>query len=243
MPHRRFWMHYLFNRQWILIGLVTLIAVFFLLTKLDLFFSIKKITVVDQVIKRQLIGLSKFQRQNLLLFRTADAEKTLLMNNAQLQTVIVQKKYPDQLVIYPNWSNSLVQLKVAAGFFLLDESSKINLKKKAITHDLPVINYYQLLNYSSYQSGEIIDFSDIKTTLFLLNKLRSAGLFVNSVDINGADMIALDLGQKKLIFSSEKDVGLQWQQMWEIYKQFRISGKEFRRLDFRYDRPIIELPN
>ncbi|MCL4375064.1 hypothetical protein M1523_04375 [Patescibacteria group bacterium] len=243
MRQRKFWPSCRFEWRPVVVVAGVTIGTLVILIKLNAVFSIKKITIVDAQNGQKVIGLSDFQQKNLLLFHVDTGETNLLRNNARLEKVAIVKQYPDQLIIYPVWSTSIAQLKVAAGFFLLDVNGKINLKSKTMIADLPVINYYQLLNYTGYSSSAVIDFSDVKAALFFIDKLRGLGLFANTVDINGADMIALDLGKKQIIFSSEKDANIQWQQWWEIYKQFKVAGKDYRRLDFRYDRPVIEFGN
>lgn len=54
-------------------------------------------------------------------------------------------------------------------------------------------------------------------------------------------MLALYANDKKLVFTTEKDTGLQDYQLGVLTKQFKIEGRDFKVMDFRFDKPIIEL--
>ena len=45
--------------------------------------------------------------------------------------------------------------------------------------------------------------------------------------------------QKEIIFRNKKEKELQDYQLEFIIRQFKIEGKEFKKIDLRFDRPII----
>ncbi|MBI2049796.1 hypothetical protein HYT32_02745, partial [Candidatus Roizmanbacteria bacterium] len=101
--------------------------------------------------------------------------------------------------------------------------------------------YYQKLNYSSFVPGDFVEYNDIKTTLVLLKKLEGLDLNVVNVDINGLNMIRLNLKSGIILATTEKDLGAQVYQLEKIIKQFAIEGKEFETLDLRFDKPVVKI--
>jgi len=187
------------------------------------------------------MGLYQYKNQNLLLSNLQQAADYIYRANPKLSQVKVSKSYPNTLIISVEWASGLAQIQVANGYFLLDEKARIIEKNKMPRIDFPLIHYYQLLNYLNYDSGEQLDFQDLKDTLFLLVRMRSLNFNVLSVDINGTDMLAFNLKDKTVLFTTDKDLNVQWQQAADIYRQLKINGKDFHRLDLRYDQPVIGL--
>ena len=61
-----------------------------------------------------------------------------------------------------------------------------------------------------------------------------------TIDIKGQDMLVFNLiDGKQIIFSNSKDKNTQNYQLELIIKQFKIEGKEFKKIDLRFDKPII----
>lgn len=209
---------------------------------LDQYSTIKRIEVVSPSGKTIVNGLENLKQKNLFLTSESEIIQTVIQNNPQLRNVQVEKKYPNQLIIRVEADNSIAALKVDQGYFLLSVSGKILAKDKKNSIHLPIINYYQQLNYNIYNLGDQIDLQDIIFSLHFANKSRDMGLLVLSIDIGGVDMIRLNLQNKKiLIFSTDKDINIQDYQFEKIIRQFKIEGRDFESVDFRFDKPIIKL--
>ena len=52
-------------------------------------------------------------------------------------------------------------------------------------------------------------------------------------------MLLFNVGEKKIIFSSEKEAGSQLFQLQQIVKQFKVEGRAFKEIDLRYDKPVV----
>ena len=62
-----------------------------------------------------------------------------------------------------------------------------------------------------------------------------------AIDIKGQDVILFNLiDNKKIIFSNNKDREAQEYQLELIIRQFKIEGKDFRKIDLRFNKPIVE---
>ncbi len=213
----------------------------------DQFFRTKKIVIhpLNESSTRQttnLTGLTSLYNSNLILLSSNGVKENILNNNPQVQSVHIEKKYPDTLNISVGFYNPAAYIQVNGGYFLLSQSGKILEKNKTIQNkNIPTIKYYQQLDYYGYQSGDVISFKDIAASLKLLVKSLDLGLIINNIDINGLNMIVLNSKDKRFIFTTEKEISEQEYQFAEIVRKLRIEGREFKSLDLRFNKPVISL--
>lgn len=185
-------------------------------------------------------GAELFEGKNLLLTTAQMITNTVYENNPEIKTLKIEKKFPDSLYLQLSYRNPITYIDVDRGLFQIDEDGKILMKIKKRPVNYPVINYYQKLNYDSYEIGDYLSYKDIKTALFFLVKLSDLGFTVESIDINGLSMLVFKLKDNKIVFSVEKDHSIQEYQLAVILKQFKIEGKKFKSIDLRFEKPIIE---
>lgn len=215
---------------------------FTILYFLDQYFMIRKIEIVSGSVKTSIRQLETLRQKNILLISEAEITNIISKNNPQLRVVVVEKKYPDQLIITIEPDISVAALRVNQGYLLLSQTGKILGKNRMNTNDLPQINFYQQLNYFAYVPGDQIDLQDLIIALHFNKRTRELGFSVLSIDIAGVDMIRLNLNDRRvLLFSTEKDLNLQDYQFERLIRQFKIEGQGFVSLDFRFDKPIIKL--
>lgn len=228
--------------KYYLLALFFCAAGFLLLYLSDQYFRIKDIIVVTPSEKAKVNGLENLKNESLLLLSERKVEETLTKNNPTLKKIRVSKKYPDGLIISFQKDTSFIAIKTSSGFLYINSSGKILQKSKNNPDNLPILNYYQQLNYNSYSTADKIDLKDMLISLHFVTKARELSLPVLSIDIAGVDMIRLNLqNNSNLIFSTEKDTNLQDYQFEKLIKQFKIEGTNFETLDFRFDKPIIKL--
>lgn len=189
--------------------------------------------------KQQLRGLNIYYKKNIIFLSLKEMSESLLANNPELQSVSIGKKFPNSLVITIRLEPILASLEMNEGYVYLSEGGKIIQKSREKNRQLPLIHYYQKLNYSSVSAGDDIKYIDIISTLHFIRKSSNLGLKTDSVDINGLDMLLFTIGDKKLYFTTEKDIKTQDYEFEQITRQFRIEGKEFKSLDLRFEKPVI----
>lgn len=223
-----------------IISIILIAGIFTLLYYSDNYFKVKKIEVFGEMNSFDLRGIESWNGKNIFLLQEDKMKQDLINANPLLKDVKVVKKYPDTLSFIVSKYDESVYLVVDQGYFLLSDDGRILSKIKDKTKDLPVINYYQKLNYSSWQSGDFIQYKDIIMALHFLRKSSDLGLTINTIDIGGTNMIALQLKDKKILFTSEKDQALEDYQLDRIIRQFKIEGKQFTVLDLRFDKPVIQ---
>lgn len=203
------------------------------------FFIIKEIVIKSE--NKNINGLSQLEDKNILLFSENNIKKSLSLSNPLIDDVQITKKYPNQIIIdfYP--AVRLVCLKTSGGYFILSETAKIIEKTRNECPNLEIMTYYQKFDFLSSQAGQSLDLKDIKTSLFLLKKIKDKGVVVNSIDINAFDMLVFNLKDKKVYFSAQKDSNDQVYKFETIYNQFIKEGRPFKSIDLRFDKPVIKL--
>ena len=209
--------------------------------------AIKSIVVTpssrtDTVKIQSIRGITSLYNKNLLLLSIASVKTELEQNNPTIKDVVIEKQYPHRVLITAVFYNPIAYLKVNNGYFLLSDDGKILKKTKTVENaSIPIINYYQQLDYLGFQSGDVISYLDVKTSLKLLVSLLDLGFIINNIDISGFSMIVLNSKDKRFVFTTEKDVSEQEYQFSAIVRKFRTEGKDFKSLDLRFDKPVISL--
>lgn len=219
------------------------ILVFFLcfltLFLLNKIFKIKKIELESRK-KINLKNYNQLINKNLIFLNQYDIEKQIVIENPTLRKVNIEKNWPSTLKITVDFYAPVASLVTNNGYFDLSEDGRILFKKNSKKTDLPIINYYQKLNSNSYQTGDWISFEDIKKTLYFIEILQRINLLPITIDIKGQDMLVFNLiGNKSVIFSVSKDKEIQDYQLELIVKQFKIEGKDYKKIDLRFEKPII----
>ena len=225
-------------KRWGKIALLTglfFIAFFFINQR----YRIKQIEI--QLNERGTIfGLDDYKNQLSFLLNEKNIFIQLEKKNPNLKITLVQVKYPDKLFVRAKNNQGIALLKTNQGYFTLGDTGTVIKKDKNLSLALPLINYYQQLDYLSYNPGEKIDFSDLIFCLNLTEAIQNLGFQINSIDIQGATMIVLNLSNhKKIIVNQEKNVPELKEELGIIVKQIRIRGTDFSQLDLRFNKPVI----
>jgi cell division septal protein FtsQ len=212
---------------------------FIVLFVVNQFFQIKKVELIADR-KITLANESELVNKNLIFIDKEEVRKLIIQKNSLLKKVTVDKIWPSTLRVTVYLYEPIASLIVNQGYFDLSFDGRILSKKKDNQSLLPIINYYQKLNNGSFQTGDWISFKDIQKTLFFINVLEQINLTPLTIDIIGQDMLVFNLkDSKKIIFSNSKNKETQDYQLELIIKQFKIEGKEFKKIDLRFEKPVI----
>ncbi|MBI5127713.1 FtsQ-type POTRA domain-containing protein [Candidatus Roizmanbacteria bacterium] len=199
--------------------------------------KIKKIELINS--RSNVLGLEEMKKTSLIFLNEKETADFLTKKNPLISKVTIEKKYPSTLVLKLTYDKGTAVLTVSNGYFYLSEQGKILSKSRKMIDSVPKINFYQKLNFQSYNAGDIISFKDIQNGLYFIKSLSGLNLKVDNLDINGVDVLLFKLNDKKIIFSSAKDKELQIYQLEQIIRQFKIEGKSFKEIDLRYDKPVV----
>lgn len=203
-----------------------------------------KIIKIEGIPKETVIhGLENIKNAPLLTLSSKLVEERMKKTNSFILQIHVEKKYPQTLILTISSDEPLAYFESDSGFFALSQEGKVLSKLKEMPSwvNLPIIHYFEKLHFASYQPGDFLNYKDIEMALKILKKMSGMGMKVNTIDIDGVDMIGFKLKGKIIIFSSEKDRETQLYQLEQIVHQFKIQGSDFKRLDLRFNRPILEL--
>lgn len=213
---------------------------FFILIKITYnFLSLKEIKIINEE-KKYILGIADIKKIPLFFIDENKLKNILLKKNSQIKDLKIEKKYPNILIIEVIKDEPLAVLDTGYGYFYLGSQGKIIYKSKnRYEKKMPLINFYQKLNFQNYHPGEIINFKEIIYSLQLLEKINDYHIKINSLDIDSLGMILFYLEDKKVFFSSSKDFFYQWSLFEKIYRQFKIEGKQYKEIDLRFDKPIV----
>jgi hypothetical protein len=200
---------------------------------------VKNIQLISEK-KIVLVNQDKLINKSLLFANQDQISKKIIEENHLLKTAVIEKIWPDTLKITISFYEQCASLVINNGLFNLSCDGRILQKIQNTQQNLPVINYYQKLNSGFFQTGDWIDYKDIKQALFFVERLKQINIFPLTIDIKGQDMLVFNLiGTKKIIFSNSKDKEVQSYQLELIIKQFKIEGKDYNKIDLRFDKPIV----
>ncbi len=239
MPQNTLLMKYLKKIKLFLFFLLLCLILFFVLFFFNQFFLVKKIEIISEK-KFLLANQNELLNKNLIFIDQDKIAKKIIKENSLLKDVVVSKAWPDSIKLTVFFYDPVAALIVNNGFFYLSVDGRILSKTKNNQLSLPIINYYQKLNNNFFQIGDRIDYSDIRQTLFYIDKLGQINLRILTIDIKGQDMLVFNLeGDKKIVFSNNKEKEIQTYQLELIIRQFKIEGKEFKKIDLRFEKPVI----
>lgn len=190
--------------------------------------------------QKDVYGLQAYNGRSILFTSENEIASHLLQQNVWWSAVTVQKKYPNRLAVSVTMAIPTAYLFQDMRYFLLSESGRVLQKEASKSYSLPTIKYYETISSLFQGVGETIDLKDITKSLMLIKGARKIGLAPDSVDIDSRDMVALQIGSKRIEFSIGKAGEIQLYQLERIVRQFKIEGKTYKRIDLRFDKPIVE---
>lgn len=204
---------------------------------LDNFLRVKVISIDGTT--SNLYGTEELKKSNILFIQEIKVQKTLKDQNPFIDEITVKKQYPSLLLIIVKESKPFAYVKGNVKYLLISEDGRVLQKIIEKPNYIPYIQYYQVINEDIFNTGDKIQFKDLNTTLFFIKSLQDFGLNIESVDIVGFDMVVCKVKDKEFIFSAEKEKEQQIYEAGEIIKKFRIEGREYKKIDVRFEKPIV----
>lgn len=214
-------------------AIISLFIVFFCFTQ----FIIRKVIVISPEIN--LRGIDAINGQSLLFIDNKKIIRILKDQNPNIADIFVTKEFPNILKLNIFIRNPIVVLNSG--------STKIGIDKEGIllfgieTHlNLPKIETTSPIhNFTNYTDWRITKAAQI---LVLLNK---ESIIVDRIILKDSDSIFsifLDEGSE-IIAPYSVDPPLLAASLQVIIHRFRIEGKFISRIDFRFEKPIVQLIN
>jgi hypothetical protein len=223
----------LFSLSVVFIAVILFASYFYI----DSSYKVKSITV-DGV--AELNGAYALQNANILFLNTQKAQDSLLKRNPLVKKIDISKKLPNTLTIMAQMSTPFTYLKIEQGYGVLSMEGKI-LSFVDRASGMPIIEYYQQFKQEELPLGDTLNYKDVQTSLFFLEKMARLGFVIETVDINSLNVILFKSGEKQYFFSVEKDKDLQYQTLKTILEYFKKENKDYKSIDLRFDKPVIRI--
>ncbi len=199
-----------------------------------------RIVVIEGVSPSQTVqGTDSIRNENVYLLDAARVRKTIIAQNPEIRSVTIIKRFPNTIVLNITTYAPFAQMQTNAGYLLLSDDGRVLAKTTSGRYHVPLINYYQKIDNYSVTSGDWIRYDDVQKALHFLKAMNGLGLNVDTIDINGDNMILCSLGKKRIVFSTEITTSIQDYELEKVIEQLKIEGKEFTSLDLRFDKPVV----
>ena len=239
MPQKRL-LSTFFKKFFLLILFISIAFLFFFTLS---YFKIKKIVILNNKNKFFITGLKSIENQLIFFANEQIISDFLLKNNPQIENLIVKKKLPDTIILNLQFAKASAQLKTNGGYLLLSKIGKIIKKTKTMVNQIPLINFYQLLDFYQFQSGNYLDFKEILIALEVLEKLKNLGFNdINTIDIKSFDVIIFNKdNEEEIIINTVKDKEKLFYEIETIINKNKVYKKRIKKIDLRFSKPIILL--
>lgn len=206
-------------------------SLFFLLTQ----FQIRTVIIISE--SSNISGLEWMNGKNLVFFDIDKMRQFLMKQNQALSSVMVIKKYPNKLIVNLQFKKPVAQLVSGQTFLYLDKDG-IFLSGIKIEQILPTIEAPNI----SFSVDQKADWRVIKA-LRLLEDITKQNIVIGRIFIddkakmfliyltNGEEIVVSYLADSQKIATS----------LQIIITRFRIEGKFIKKIDFRFDKPVMVL--
>ena len=239
MPHKHLFKKYLGPSLLFLCGLV---VGFFFISYINTTFKIKNIDVV---------GITQEEKKTISLI--LQGIPTISTQPTEINKIILSRfpamKIKESHIQFPSTFSLVVEkekpsayLTTDYGYLVLAKSGVILMKERATKTPSPSISFYQTIHHSEYQMGQQIGFAAIIRALTFIDLLANEGYQVETVAIDSVDMIACKTKGFEIAFSQSRPIDLQTHEVRQIIRQIKVGALQVARLDLRFDKPVVQLP-
>ncbi len=215
-------------------------VVFFGCIAFDQYFRLRRIflyTVGDQEPK-----LNTISHVSLFFSSDKQIQENILSSNPLIQHIDIRKQYPHTLILSISWHRPVAALSQKEGYIYLSREGVVTEKisnEKSVA--LPIMSYYQQFPFVQLSPGSRIPAQDVRQALLFLVYLQKKGVPIQRVDIQGFHMIGLYSADREFVFNAEKEYALQIYHLDETIKLLKRQGKQYKKIDVRFDKPVIVL--
>lgn len=231
------------SKRKIITVILVAVIILVLLVVVKSLFRVSTIVLQGVPAKETVYGISSLKGRSTLFIDTDTVARSVTASNPRFRVVSVQTRYPSEIVIRVEKTPGVAYMVTDRGYYLLSEDARVIERSKSARGGIPTITWYQPIGYDTFQPGDKLDFIELAFALHLLESIAPLDVRIDTVDINGRDMIGLKSAGRDILISTQKDADTQVYQMGVIIKQFRVEGKNFKSLDLRFDKPTLVISN
>lgn len=183
-------------------------------------------TALEDKLRGQVQGLG------IIFLDTKEVEEKLKETFLPLEAIRFKKKLPNRLEVQIKEREPLLKVIIGGSEYLVDKSGLL-FSESIGSEKLPSITLEDQLNL-----GDFIDSKEVTFILQILMSLNPES--VQSVSLQGGDVIKLRYEETDIFLSILKDAREQLDTLGLIQESYRIRGRRLKRIDLRFKRPVIE---
>jgi len=245
-------------KRWFkILGFLLFLALIYVFLRSD-FWRVKEVKCrfnqldCNQEIAEQITELSL--GNNLLFFPRQTTIKKIKEILIQVDTVSIKKIIPNKILFELSSRKPVVALAVElspesestvsakpqfslTGVYYLTDEQGVVVKKMEESQNLPLI----LFNHDpQLKNGEKITQEEVQKTIEILMGMKLRLLEPKVSRPVSFREIEIWLGNEVLVlFSGQKDISIQLDSLQLIYSRSKIEGKQVKKIDLRFDKPVV----
>ncbi len=179
-----------------------------------------------------------------MLWGVTDREKQLQDANPHIEKLVLVRKWPDTLVLMTVARKPVAWIQADAGVMTVDTNGYVLRRERdesaTRSAELTQISLFQRLAFDQYQVGDRLTINQLHSALAILEYLtQREALAVKHIAIGSANVIRCSVEDAEIIFAADKDVQVQGYVLHQLLEQFTRSGRTYRTIDLRFDKPVV----
>jgi cell division septal protein FtsQ len=201
------------------------------------FFQVKKVIVSH--VYEDIRGLTIFEKKSLFFIDTNKSEKLLLDLNPKIREIKIKKVYPHSLAVNIVLRQPVAKIQKGETEIGVDKDGIILFETKVKGMKLP---YIQMTDGSLKVSG-LTDWRIVKAAK-IIYLLSQESIELDQILLNNEqNLIDIYLEDTEIVAPYIIDPAVFSASLQVIVHRFRIEGKNIRKIDFRFEKPIVQLVN
>lgn len=176
--------------------------------------------------------------KNIIFLKTKPLVSRILSQDPTIKEVKVKKKLPSEVVFELKKREAVAAIVEEATFFIVDKEGVIISKTaNPQPENLPLIFVNEPINL---REGEKFNTEEIVGLINLLNELRLYLFQPRSARLLSSQNGQVNLKNgEEVLFSLKKELKIQLDSLQLIFSRSKIEGRNIKRVDLRFDKPVV----
>ncbi|OGG02917.1 hypothetical protein A2W14_00235 [Candidatus Gottesmanbacteria bacterium RBG_16_37_8] len=199
--------------------------------------KIKKIIIISE--NNNIAGLSVFNRKNLLFLNDDVTRNLLLTRNIFLKDIVIEKKFPSQIMIKTVWRKPIASISTSGEQILIDDEGFPAFPNDNLSYQVPQIFLSKVIFGSRSPDWRLLKSADF------IKELNQKDIIISRLTFNEntSEIVALIDDSVMVLIPYNFDPTSISASLQTIISRFRIEGKFITKIDFRFDKPVVVLKN
>ncbi|MFH0863652.1 MAG: FtsQ-type POTRA domain-containing protein [Candidatus Gottesmanbacteria bacterium] len=219
----------------LLLILFILAGIFYLLNQNP--FVVKKINITtnyDVNNTPTIRILEKIKNQNIFILDANNLAQKIRSADIKIKSVVIEKEIPDKLNINIVKRDPLAAIFTNNKYFMVDIDGII-IEESQNNNNLPILNLS--VGLQNLKVGSSIDNKD-KIVLVIFDTLKNKKN-INNITITNNEIIVYLIEGTQILLSSTDKITDKLTSLQTILSRFTIEGKRAKKIDLRFDKPVV----